>query len=289
MSPLVLLFISVPASIALPTDSPYPLTCFSVGVSYPESSLTSLLFEVATPQACQSQCKKRQEDCSVWTWTDSSFPVFPDACALYNSTEGALECNHCISGPPVCLCSTAGQCQVEEDNFLGVEQSVEESECQAICSDNEECNFYSWFSSTSPLSHLCMLFSSCASVDITCYGCFTGPSDCPDLAPTSPSLPTDPTTEITTTAVTSTTTEEPDEVCSHTGQCRVTEMNLLNTLANVTLEIDCKHFCVQNEECSVYTWFGDLNPLSYLCMLFSSCDFEDDLCYDCFTGPPNCP
>jgi len=275
---------------SLSAGAPYPLTCFLSGTSYPESSLISFSLESPSPQACQAECRQAGEPCSAWTWTDSSFSIFPDACVLYNSTEGPLECQHCVSGPPLCLCSYQGQCQVEEDNFLGVEQNVDETECQQICSENDQCEFYSWFSDSSPLSHLCMLFSSCSDTDLLCYGCFTGPSECPDLMPTSTGGPTTPmtTTVSPTTTSTTTTTTTPETVCSHDGQCRVTETNLVSTIANVTVEMDCKHFCAQNEECLVYTWFGDLNPLSFLCMLFSSCDSEDTLCYDCFTGPQAC-
>ena len=54
--------------------------------------------------------------------------------------------------------------------------------CQLLCDQNENCNYFTWYSSESEVfAHLCFHHSDCAQLDFKCSNCHAGPrsSQCP--------------------------------------------------------------------------------------------------------------
>ena len=51
------------------------------------------------------------------------------------------------------------------------------NECRHICEDNPSCSQYTYFEE-SHLTNLCLLFSSCDTLDEKCDGCVTGSPGC---------------------------------------------------------------------------------------------------------------
>ena len=75
--------------------------CYSANTTWPASSLTDLYLASHSPEDCQAACEARS-GCEGFTWTDSSFEVFPLSCGLFGSVQQGGECQHCISGPRQC-------------------------------------------------------------------------------------------------------------------------------------------------------------------------------------------
>ena len=55
---------------------------------------------------------------------------------------------------------------------------LELGNCAVLCDSNDECSFYSHLSPPHPLSHLCILYSSCLSMFEECEGCISGVTPC---------------------------------------------------------------------------------------------------------------
>merc|ERR1712212_610576 len=90
-------------------------SCLQPSITWAAEEVTSVTLGVDTPELCQNICQA-DPACVAITWTQESFPVFPLlSCATFSSTDNATECVDCVSGPPVCPCSVAGECETSED------------------------------------------------------------------------------------------------------------------------------------------------------------------------------
>ena len=57
----------------------------------------------------------------------------------------SLACHFCVSGPPLCSCSMAGECEVLGENFIDVEGRVDsEGDCYDICNKTDGCNVFTY-------------------------------------------------------------------------------------------------------------------------------------------------
>eukprot|EP00092_Neocalanus_flemingeri_P020654 GFUD01022379.1.p1 GENE.GFUD01022379.1~~GFUD01022379.1.p1 ORF type:complete len:495 (+),score=82.82 GFUD01022379.1:9-1493(+) len=177
--------------------------CFEEGVTWNHDDQIDIEVNIPTASECQNECKA-DGPCVAFTWNMLSHPHFPKVCSLFNSTDRAISCLSCLSGPPSCLCSQEFACNIVGDNIIDIVQSVSsEEECQVSCKNTENCKIYTWFNEDAEVwKSTCFLFMYCDDTDITCTGCFSGP-------PTCSSSTTPPTTSTLTSTSTTVTTPLP--------------------------------------------------------------------------------
>ena len=106
----------------------------------------------------------------------------------------SLACHFCVSGPPLCSCSMAVECEVLGENFIDVEGRVDsEGDCYDICNKTDGCNVFTYLGEGNHLRnysasrsdiknftfrHTCYLFNSCDIFTNDCIGCTSGVLEC---------------------------------------------------------------------------------------------------------------
>ena len=78
--------------------------------------------------------------------------------------EASEECPNCISGPKSCTCSDSIACSFHDEYLIDflTEISTEE-QCQDMCARDNNCSWYTWYSSEGwPFSQACTLLSECS-------------------------------------------------------------------------------------------------------------------------------
>merc|ERR1711892_40307 len=168
-----------------------------------------------------------------------------------HQTAGAAE-------SPVTCYSNNTACEVHEDSLLETVGGVLSTEdCRLLCYDNGYCGFITYFGMDSfPFSGICQMFRTCDRVK-TCSKCVSETRMC-------------------------------YQVCGTNYNGRIGE-NLIDGIADVGQEVDCKFLCHSNRECTYYTYYlaTDVNvPL--FCILLSSVEEPLEDCENCVTGPANC-
>ena len=165
--------------------------------------------------------------------------------------------------PLFCLtrCQESGGCYTEgstwsNEDVLSIQPAVSSaSECQALCSGEAGCSYFTWYTGQHDHTPLfCVLFRS-VHQELGCQNCMSGPASC---------------------------------YCSEGVGCKVVGDNVLEVITGVTEELDCQSLCAESEVCVYYTWYDSTGLLANTCMLFSSCDVMDETCTGCFSGPPSC-
>ena len=63
---------------------------------------------------------------------------------------------------------------------------------------------------------------------------------------------------------------------------------MIQAVSQVETFDECEQICRDSSKCVFFTYFGELNFLSHLCLLFTSCEEVDETCQDCVFGMPSC-
>ena len=153
-------------------------SCFTENTTWISLDIIDTLQPVGDCKECQQLCADHY-NCSVFTWTSEENQHTKLFCFLFGETYNKTSCEHCVSGPNSCTCSTESACSAQEDNVDDVINGVmEEVECQSLCSSHSSCSVYTWYDGTGFPSYTCLLLTSCAERDHNCSGCFSGPPHC---------------------------------------------------------------------------------------------------------------
>ena len=149
-------------------------------------------------------------------------------------------------------------CAIHADNLIESIAVADLEECRQICGGLENCQYVSHFGAKSfPFSNFCLLFSSCSALKECGEDCYTE-----------------------------------DRLCQ--GSCGTNFEstkgdNVIKAIPDVKLERDCKSNCLENANCSHYTYYGRLSDHnSYLCILLSKLLGTAQECKHCVTSVPNC-
>jgi len=128
-------------------------------------------------------------------------------------------------------------------------------DCQALCRARQDCQGCTWLDETSdfyPLS--CGIFSA-QSEDRNCPHCVSGDPVCS---------------------------------CRLEGECISHEDNMIQAHTQVLTPDECEAICKDSLECAFFTYYGETNFLSHLCLLYKACDNVDETCQDCVIGVSEC-
>ena len=156
-------------------------------------------------------------------------------------------------------CSIEGQtCIIGQDNLLASYAGVESlPQCEALCIDNYDCEFISYFGPDSfPLRNYCMLFSEC-DILTECQDCTTAEEIC-------------------------------FEQCGHKVEGPLEE-NVLEIIPGVQDELTCKAACRNESDCEAYTYHDNSDLLlPGICFMLTEVQAPLQSCQHCSTGFPNC-
>ena len=130
-----------------------------------------------------------------------------------------------VPASPVTCSSEGVQCGYNETSLLEAVMQVEAvAECRQLCLARADCRYISYFGeAAAPVSHFCLLLSSCATVT-PCSGCVSERRSC-------------------------------FETCSSAIVGDLDQS--LASLPSVQSEVECKEACLETLGCSVYTYFTE--------------------------------
>ena len=163
-----------------------------------------------------------------------------------------------VSKSPVICSSAELECQNDENNLIDILMHVSSvAECRLLCEDAAGCEFITHFSaSASPISSMCMLFSSCESV-AECSSCVTQNIDC-------------------------------FQNCSSNTIGHM-DQNVVDVELNVQSELDCKRLCSATQGCSWYTYFYRNHSVHHEnCFMLTELLPPVESCPSCVSGPSHC-
>ena len=161
-------------------------------------------------------------------------------------------------GSPVTCFSPGVECEYSEDNYIDtVTQVHSEEECRAICEDQDQCQFITYFNaSASPYSNICRSFKSCESV-VQCENCVSQSLDCFRTCGT-----------------------------NNVGQM---DENIIDIVLGVETELECKTLCSQTEACSWYTFFFSNSSVNHdICNLLTELLPPIETSDTAVSGPSDC-
>ena len=183
--------------------------------------------------------------------------VLPLILPLLLSASEALSASDWGDSPVTCT-SASVQCDYNETNLIEEVAHVDTlSECRTLCLDNFDCQFISYHdANATPFKHLCQLFKSCESVT-QASNCVSENMQC-------------------------------FETCGF-NKVGILDENILVLTPNVELEQTCKNKCIQNDNCSFYTYFHGNDSLYHeTCALLTEILPPIQDCDTCVTGPVDC-
>ena len=183
--------------------------------------------------------------------------VLPLILPLLLSVSEALSAIDWGDSPVTCT-SASVQCDYNETNLIEEVAHVDTlSECRTLCLDNFDCQFISYHdANATPFKHLCQLFRSCESVT-QASNCVSENMQC-------------------------------FETCGF-NKVGILDENILVLTPNVELEQTCKNKCIQNDNCSFYTYFHGNDSLYHeTCALLTEILPPIQDCDTCVTGPVDC-
>ena len=158
----------------------YGEKCYDLNQGCSAEVMLAVHTNVPDAHSCQRHCQQNSE-CSDFTWHNLDSPTAGRLCTLHTSCQ-TTPCEHCVSGPASCTCSSPGACKPEDGgvNLLSAVAGVQtEEECGAVCTDTTSCKSYTWYNlNDTLLGGTCMLFSSCSQVDTSCTSCVSGHLNC---------------------------------------------------------------------------------------------------------------
>jgi len=158
---------------------------------------------------------------------------------------------------PSVSCFQEGQrCDIKENNLIESVASTTWEECSTICRVDQMCLAFNFFGATSDQSSLCVLLSSCEE-RVPCNDCVIG-------------------------------TEQEKCTCS-VGFISNT-LDTIGRMENVSDEMSCKRFCLNQENCTHYTYYnGSDSDSPETCLLLPSAGNDGMAsCENCATGPSYC-
>ena len=162
-----------------------------------------------------------------------------------------------FQSPPAC--SAEGiECDYDENSLIdSVSQVYSEEECRQICEDQLECAYITYFNaSANPYSNICLTFKTCE-YQVSCTNCVTQNMDC-----------------FRTCGA---------NVVGHMDE------NIIDMLANINTELDCKTICSETDKCSFYTYHLEEDPLYHqLCVLLTDLLPPIEPSDSTSTGPADC-
>lgn len=127
--------------------------------------------------------------------------------------------------------------------------------CQQLCQRNESCQAITWLDENFPVVPLsCTLFAE-LDKEISCSNCVSGESRCS---------------------------------CAIPGECGMQDHNVVDIHPGVQSIQECQALCEKKKSCELYTYLGQENAFSKMCVLYSSCPEFINNCTDCFTGKNEC-
>jgi len=173
----VLIFL-FPLALALDPTETFP-SCLGSSQTWQQDSIYDLAVNVPTPEACQEICVS-SSSCAGITWLNEDAALYPQTCYMFSNISGpTVPCENCVSGPPKCLCTKAGECEILEDNLLDIMSGVGSvDECGKLCNSSSSCNFYTFLGEGNHFRHTCYLYKSCSIFVTDCVDCTTGLSHC---------------------------------------------------------------------------------------------------------------
>ena len=167
----------------LSVASTSPVTCETPGVEceYNEENYIDTETQVPSEEECRSICED-QDQCQFITYFNSSASPFSNICRSLKSCDSVVPCEKCVSQKVGCFkkpCSFNIIGKMDE-NILDISFGVEsEIECKNLCSDMDECSWYTFFYSNSSVSHdTCTLLTELVPPLETSNTAVSGPSDC---------------------------------------------------------------------------------------------------------------
>jgi len=162
-----------------------------------------------------------------------------------------------FQSPPAC--SEEGmECDYDENNLIdSVAQVYSDEECRQICEDQLDCEYITYFNaSAKPFSNFCLMFKSCENTT-ECTNCVTQNMDC-------------------------------YRTCGANVVGRMDE-NIIDVVANIKSELDCKLLCSGTANCKLYTYYLDDDPLYHqLCVLLTELLPPSEPSDSASTGPADC-
>ena len=168
-------------------------------------------------------------------------------------------CSLALEDFPTGTCSVQDQaCEIHENNLVASLPGVSSvKECRQLCSDEQDCSHFSHFGSTSfPIADVCVLFSACPTLH-QCEDCVTEEKSC-------------------------------FETCGDNVEGVLGE-NIVQILADVPEELDCKKECNNNTDCKFYTYHNGSDPnYPQLCFLLTHLEGPFKTCSYCSTGTASC-
>ena len=65
--------------------------------------------------------------------------------------------------------------------------------------------------------------------------------------------------------------------CSTEGvQCDRIQDNLIDAVTHVMTLEECRQMCLYDDNCQFITYFDDKAPVSHICLMFKSCESQND-------------
>ena len=161
------------------------VTCFQDGreCEWSDQDLVDTAI-VANWQECSLLCLN-SSDCVAFTFYGPSSDVIPhNSCFLFSDCKTKHPCKDCVIGLPQqdCLCSISYLGTIDASNFADIVLDVrDEATCKRLCSEDEACEVYTYYTSSNPTEpETCILLSDSGlqKTATQCDYCKTGSSQC---------------------------------------------------------------------------------------------------------------
>ena len=211
-------------SLVPPPGLASPVTCTSPGLQCGVAgpSLLAAVPRVAGLQQCRALCRGR-DHCRYLAYHDQAAAPASHFCLLFTSCDTVTPCSHCVSERRDCLMDTCGSSIVgdlDENVLSSIPNTESEMECKALCANNNECAFYTYFLPADSLyPRICFLQTELAPPLQPCPSCSTGPANCSAAAPCSLALGSSG--QAATSLVLTSVTETQDITVTGWGPCTV--------------------------------------------------------------------
>ena len=170
-----------------------------------------------------------------------------------------INCTLALDEFPAGACSAENlACEIHEANLVAfVSEVASVEECRQLCSDEKDCSYFSHFGPASfPIANVCVLLSSCQNLH-QCEDCIAEEKWC-------------------------------FEACGDNVEGLLAE-NIVQILADVPEELECKRSCNNNTDCKFYTYHNESDPnYPQLCFLLTYLEEPLKTCSHCSTGSVSC-
>ena len=169
--------------------------CFIEEKTWSSEGQLEILPHVSFEQ-CVNALLQNEDGQALTFYRSNKINRLQDLCVIIGNLDEERACTDCTSikvdDSNNCGCNIVdGECQIEEDNFIGVKFATSKFQCWLNCVSNEACKYYTWYSlDNEDISNECFEFDSCDTVNQCNGGCYTSQVHCEE--------PTTITTDTTT-------------------------------------------------------------------------------------------